>query len=101
MVLKLKTDNGCTGSARDGLKAGAFKLPITHLVGTWQKRLAGTPVNYYYYYYYDPRHQTEILLADQTLSLSTKTASKHWGHHPGQQRLTELLLAVRTLTFGL
>ena len=21
-----------------------------HLVGTWQKRLAGTPVNYYYYY---------------------------------------------------
>ncbi len=25
-------------------------LPWFDLVGTWQERLAGTPVNYYYYY---------------------------------------------------
>ncbi len=24
---------------------------LAHLVDTWQKRLAGTPVNYYYYYH--------------------------------------------------
>jgi len=23
---------------------------MLYLVGTWQQRLAGTPVNYYYYY---------------------------------------------------
>ena len=23
-----------------------------HLVGTWQERLAGMPVNYYHYYWY-------------------------------------------------
>jgi len=28
-----------------------------HLVGTWQERLAGMPVNYYYYYYIERQRQ--------------------------------------------
>ena len=37
-----------------------FSTPMCeeHLVGTWQERLAGTPVNYYYYCYEEIKPQT-------------------------------------------